>query len=583
MTKTTLPLLIPTATIAADTIMIVRRNGQIVDESFTAALLQTYVNTNPAIAGGTINNNTIGGITPAAGTFTTVTASNVVTSQVKASGAGGVVIANSAGTTVGTFGASGVDVALAGALTLGTDLAITEGGTGASDAATARTNLGIGASGTHADAFFAQTANNLSDLANAGTARTNLGLGSIATQNANNVTITGGSVTGITDILVADGGTGSSTAPGARTNLGLAIGTDVQAQNAALQSIAGLTTAADTTIYTTALNVYATTALTATGRTLIGGASAAAMRTTLGLGTIATQDASAVTITGGSVTGITDITVADGGTGSSTAAGARTNLGLGTIATQDANNVTISGGSVTGIADIAIADGGTGASTAANARTNLGLVIGTDVQAFNSNLTTLTTSTAGDIFYASATNTIAKLAKGTALQILRMNSGATAPEWAAAAGSVVQRVQTLTGAVATGSTTTPDDDTIPQNTEGDQFMSLAITPTSSTNKLQIDVIASFASSASTNACVALFQDATANALAAQRVGQTAVAARGQTTMFSYFMAAGTTSATTFKVRIGPDSASTTTFNGTAAARRYGGVMASSISITEYTV
>ena len=52
-------------------------------------------------------------------------------------------------------------------------------------------------------------------------ARTNLGLGSIATQNANAVAITGGTVSGITDLAVADGGTGASDAAGARTNLGL--------------------------------------------------------------------------------------------------------------------------------------------------------------------------------------------------------------------------------------------------------------------------------------------------------------------------------------------------------------------------
>lgn len=99
----------------------------------------------------------------------------------------------------------------------------------------------------------------------------------------------------------------------------------------------------------------------------------ATARGNLGLGSIATQDAATVAITGGSISGITDLAIADGGTGASDAAGARTNLGLGSVATQDASAVAITGGSIAGITDLAIADGGTGASNVTDARANLGL------------------------------------------------------------------------------------------------------------------------------------------------------------------------------------------------------------------
>jgi len=134
----------------------------------------------------------------------------------------------------------------------------------------------------------------LIDDADAAAQRTTLGLGTIATQDATAVaitggTITGGTITGITDLAVADGGTGASDAGTARTNLGVAIGTDVQAYDAGLQSISGLTTSADQTVYTTASDTYATTSLTSFGRSLIDDADAATARTTLGLGTLATQ------------------------------------------------------------------------------------------------------------------------------------------------------------------------------------------------------------------------------------------------------------------------------------------------------
>jgi hypothetical protein len=135
----------------------------------------------------------------------------------------------------------------------------------------------------------------LLDDTDAAAQRTTLGLGSIATQNANNVaitggTITGGSITGITDLAVADGGTGASDAATARSNLGLTIGTNVQAYDAGLNSIAGLTTTADQTVYTTGADTYAVTSLTAAGRALLDDATAADQRTTLGLGSVATAD-----------------------------------------------------------------------------------------------------------------------------------------------------------------------------------------------------------------------------------------------------------------------------------------------------
>lgn len=88
-------------------------------------------------------------------------------------------------------------------------------------------------------------------------------------------------------VAVANGGTNASTASDARTNLGVAIGSDVQAYDAGLDSIAGLTTAADEIIYTTASDTYAVTSFTAFGRSLVDDADAAAGRTTLGLGTAA--------------------------------------------------------------------------------------------------------------------------------------------------------------------------------------------------------------------------------------------------------------------------------------------------------
>ncbi len=79
---------------------------------------------------------------------------------------------------------------------------------------------------------------------------------------------------------------------------------------ASLSAVGGLTAAADRIVYYTSASAAAMTGLSSFGRTLIDDASATTARTTLGLGTMATQNATAVAITGGTINGI-DL---DGGT-----------------------------------------------------------------------------------------------------------------------------------------------------------------------------------------------------------------------------------------------------------------------------
>jgi len=149
-------------------------------------------------------------------------------------------------------------------------------------------------------------------------------------------------------------------------------------------------------------------------------------------------------------------------------------------------------------------------------------------------------------------------------------------------GNVLQVVNFQTGTVATGTTVIPQDNTIPQITEGDQYMSLAITPTSALNKLLIQVVAMHGTPTDNSWIVsALFVGSTANALASCVQYESGIDAIRVNT-FSHSMVAGATTELTFRVRSGQNTAGTLTFNGYDSAGKYGGVLASSITITEYT-
>lgn len=133
---------------------------------------------------------------------------------------------------------------------------------------------------------------------------TALGAGVVSSSLTSVSTISGGTWQG-TAIGTAYGGTGAATASGARTNLGLAIGTDVQAYSDVLADFAGLTQAANKLPYFNSSTTATTTDLSSFGRSLIDDADASTARTTLALGTMAVQDASNVAITGGTISGVT--------------------------------------------------------------------------------------------------------------------------------------------------------------------------------------------------------------------------------------------------------------------------------------
>jgi hypothetical protein len=153
-------------------------------------------------------------------------------------------------------------------------------------------------------------------------------------------------------------------------------------------------------------------------------------------------------------------------------------------------------------------------------------------------------------------------------------------ETGAEVSKLVQTVNSQDGAVSTGTTAMVFDDSIPQSTEGDQYMSVAITPGSTSNILEIDVVVFGAKNIGAGDMgVALFKDSDTGALAAGFVRLTNNNI-GNMVTFRHRMTAPSTSAITFKVRAGAN-ANTFTFNGINAGRIFGGVLASSISVKEY--
>jgi len=190
----------------------------------------------------------------------------------------------------------------------------------------------------------------------------------------------------------------------------------------------------------------------------------------------------------------------------------------------------------------------------------------------------------GDEYYKPSTNELFKRigVDGKTVQWVKMGGAAmvgSGDPILRQRGSVLQVATFQTGAVATGTGTIPLDDTIPQITEGTEFMTLAITPTSATNKLIINVTIQLDKNNVNSLTVAMFQDSTVNAIAAQFYGALA-SGLSLPMSYTFSMTAGTTSSTTFRVRAGSEAAGTVTMNGRGGGRIDGGVAVSSITIYE---
>ena len=172
----------------------------------------------------------------------------------------------------------------------------------------------------------------------------------------------------------------------------------------------------------------------------------------------------------------------------------------------------------------------------------------------------------------SATFRARRLTSST-VSITRLESGS---------GKVVQKVNFQTGSRSSGTVIIPFDESIPQNTEGNEFLTLAITPTDVNNKLEITVKPLLSNSSVNWMVSALFQDNTADALAVV-FGYNPTATTTAIEVLTHTMTAGTVAETTFKFRAGLASAGTTVLNSSAAGTTlFGSLAASSITITEYT-
>jgi len=148
----------------------------------------------------------------------------------------------------------------------------------------------------------------------------------------------------------------------------------------------------------------------------------------------------------------------------------------------------------------------------------------------------------------------------------------------APAGSVLQVIHTQSQAQASGSTAIPLDNTIPQNTEGTQFFSAAITPSSALNKILVIADVHLSAPVSTNVALSIFKGSDADAIcsgSAPSNGNASVVGR---MVCRYLDTSASASEVTYKLRAGSNSG--TYYLNTGSTAYYGDNRVSSLTLME---
>lgn len=251
---------------------------------------------------------------------------------------------------------------------------------------------------------------------------------------------------------------------------------------------------------------------------------------------------------------------------------------------------------------LAIANGGTGATSAGAALSALGAATAAELADVTAEVASISGSLASTEKTHIATGTTAQRTSSPVDGDIRRNT--TVPQWEGyngstweqfvtsanlatqalvsanmPAGSVVNSTVGTYTSNADLTTAIPGDDTIPQNTEGTQIISVSHTPASTTNKLRIRFNGQAAGAgAGYQIAAAIFKNSTADAIGATAVNGGASGEQQQLTILCEYTP-GSTSAQTIAVRVGAASG-TIRMNGGPSSRYYGGVSAACLVVEE---